>query len=40
MMFKVIESVKGVLEAESPLKLAALEALTGTWDGEIRQVSV
>ncbi|XP_077288422.1 ubiquitin specific protease 5 isoform X2 [Arctopsyche grandis] len=37
---EVTESVKAVLEAESPLKLAALEALAGTWDGEIRQVSI
>lgn len=34
------ESVKAVLEAESPLKLAALEALAGTWDGEFRHISM
>jgi ubiquitin carboxyl-terminal hydrolase 5/13 len=36
---QVKASVKGILEAESASKLAELEALQGTWDGEVRAVS-
>ncbi|XP_023941871.2 ubiquitin carboxyl-terminal hydrolase 5 isoform X2 [Bicyclus anynana] len=36
----VKKSVQGVLDAESPFKIAELEALQGTWDGEKREVSV
>lgn len=34
------KSVQCVLEAESPFKVAEMEALSGTWDGEKREVSV
>ncbi|XP_050419844.1 ubiquitin carboxyl-terminal hydrolase 5 isoform X2 [Adelges cooleyi] len=33
---KVIDSVKGIIEAKSANYLAELESLSGTWDGEIR----
>ncbi|XP_046993258.1 ubiquitin carboxyl-terminal hydrolase 5 [Schistocerca americana] len=36
---KVQECVKAILAAESATKLAELEALTGTWDGEARIIS-
>ncbi|CAH2095956.1 unnamed protein product [Euphydryas editha] len=36
----VKQSVQGVLDAESPFKIAEMEALQGTWDGEKREVSV
>ncbi|XP_045448082.1 ubiquitin carboxyl-terminal hydrolase 5 [Melitaea cinxia] len=36
----VKQSVQGALEAESPFKIAEMEALAGTWDGEKREVSV
>ncbi|CAH2234243.1 jg9770, partial [Pararge aegeria aegeria] len=36
----VKKSVQGVLDAESPFKIAEMEALQGTWDGEKREVSV
>lgn len=29
----------GILQAESSTKLAELEALSGSWDGEVRKVS-
>ncbi|EFN75726.1 ubiquitin carboxyl-terminal hydrolase 5 [Harpegnathos saltator] len=32
-------AVKAILEAESAIKLAEVEALAGTWDGEIKAVS-
>ncbi|KAG8300570.1 Ubiquitin carboxyl-terminal hydrolase 5 [Homalodisca vitripennis] len=35
----VQQSVQGILDAESATKLAELEALAGTWDGEVRRVS-
>ncbi|CAH0715342.1 unnamed protein product, partial [Brenthis ino] len=34
------KSVQGVLDAESPFKIAEMEVLAGTWDGEKREVSV
>lgn len=34
------KSVQTIIDAESPLKLAELAALAGTWDGETREVSV
>ncbi|XP_045773142.1 ubiquitin carboxyl-terminal hydrolase 5 isoform X2 [Maniola jurtina] len=36
----VKKSVQGVIDAESPFKIAEMEALAGTWDGEKREVSV
>lgn len=38
-MFKVRQSVTTILEAQSASKLAELEALSGTWDGEQRMIS-
>lgn len=35
----VKQSVTGILQAESATKLAEMEALSGTWDGEVRKVS-
>jgi ubiquitin carboxyl-terminal hydrolase 5/13 len=32
-------SVRAIIEAESATKLAELEALAGTWDGEARVVT-
>ncbi|XP_076049156.1 ubiquitin specific protease 5 [Oratosquilla oratoria] len=32
-------SVSGIMSAESAIRLAELEATTGTWDGEVRQIS-
>ncbi|CAK1551270.1 unnamed protein product [Leptosia nina] len=34
------KSVQGILDAESPFKIAEMAALHGTWDGEKREVSV
>ncbi|CAG4971126.1 unnamed protein product [Colias eurytheme] len=34
------KSVQGILDAESPFKIAEMQALHGTWDGEKREVSV
>ncbi|CAH0398212.1 unnamed protein product [Chilo suppressalis] len=36
----VQKSVQAVIDAESPFKIAEMEALAGTWDGEVREVSV
>lgn len=36
---QVQQCVQGILDSESATKLAELEALAGTWDGELRQVS-
>ncbi|XP_028166955.1 ubiquitin carboxyl-terminal hydrolase 5 [Ostrinia furnacalis] len=36
----VKKSVQAVIDAESPFKIAEMNALQGTWDGETRQVSV
>ncbi|XP_075977688.1 ubiquitin specific protease 5 [Anticarsia gemmatalis] len=36
----VNKSVQGVIDAESPFKIAEMAALAGTWDGEKREVSV
>ncbi|XP_076283534.1 ubiquitin specific protease 5 [Lasioglossum baleicum] len=36
---KVVQVIKCILEAESATKLAELEALSGTWDGELKAVS-
>lgn len=36
---KVELSIKGILEAESATKVAEVEALSGTWDGEVKAVS-
>lgn len=36
---KVSKSVQGIIDVQSASKLAELEALTGTWDGEARIVS-
>ncbi|KAI5745346.1 hypothetical protein M8J76_010288 [Diaphorina citri] len=35
----VTQTVEAILKAESARKLAELEALAGTWDGEVRMVS-
>ncbi|CAH1396675.1 unnamed protein product [Nezara viridula] len=35
----VVQSVEGVLAASSALKMAELESVAGTWDGEARSVS-
>lgn len=37
--FQVVNVVQAVLAAESAFKIAEKEALTGTWDGEVRIVS-
>ena len=34
-----MQSINGILKAESPNKLAELEAEAKAWDGEIRQIS-
>jgi len=34
-----VDSIAGVLAAESATKLAEAEALAGTWDGEVRLIS-
>jgi hypothetical protein len=34
--FQVNASVKAIIEAQSVAKLAELEALAATWDGEVR----
>jgi ubiquitin carboxyl-terminal hydrolase 5/13 len=36
---QITSSVKGILEAESALVKREKEAMSGTWDGEVRQVS-
>jgi ubiquitin carboxyl-terminal hydrolase 5/13 len=36
---QVKASVNTIIEADSAAKLAELEALAGTWDGEIRVVT-
>lgn len=36
---QVQQSVAGILKAESALHLAEVEAASGAWDGEVRQVS-
>ncbi|XP_053985117.1 ubiquitin carboxyl-terminal hydrolase 5 [Hylaeus anthracinus] len=36
---KVDQAIKFILEAESATKVAEVEALSGTWDGEIKAVS-
>ncbi|CAF4918765.1 unnamed protein product [Pieris macdunnoughi] len=33
-------SGQGIIDAESPFKIAEMAALQGTWDGEKREVSV
>jgi len=38
-VFQVNASVNAIIEADSATKLAELEALAGTWDGEIRAVT-
>ena len=38
-IFQVNASVNAIIEADSATKLAELEALAGTWDGEIRAVT-
>lgn len=38
-IFQVNTSVNAIIEADSAAKLAELEALAGTWDGEIRAVT-
>ncbi|KAK7079476.1 hypothetical protein SK128_003964, partial [Halocaridina rubra] len=35
----VLQSVDGILKAESALHLAEVEAAASAWDGEVRQVS-
>ncbi|XP_073970641.1 ubiquitin specific protease 5 [Rhodnius prolixus] len=35
----IVNSVQGILDADSASKLAEIEALSGTWDGEARVVS-
>jgi hypothetical protein len=37
--FQVNASVKAIIEAQSVAKLAELEALAATWDGEVRVVT-
>jgi hypothetical protein len=37
--FQVNASVKAIIEAQSATKLAELEALAVTWDGEVRVVT-
>ncbi|XP_063383766.1 ubiquitin carboxyl-terminal hydrolase 5 [Cydia fagiglandana] len=37
---QVKKSVQAVIDAESPFKIAEMNALAGTWDGEAREVSV
>jgi ubiquitin carboxyl-terminal hydrolase 5/13 len=37
---QISNSIKAILEAESALVKREKEALTGTWDGEVRQVSL
>lgn len=37
--FQVNASVKAIIKAESATKLAELEALAVTWDGEVRVVT-
>ncbi|XP_033328036.2 ubiquitin specific protease 5 [Megalopta genalis] len=36
---KVVQAITCILEAESATKLAEIEALSGTWDGELKAVS-
>ncbi|ODN05979.1 Ubiquitin carboxyl-terminal hydrolase 5 [Orchesella cincta] len=36
---QILDSIAGVLAAESATKLAEAEALAGTWDGEVRLIS-
>jgi len=38
-IFQVNASVNAIIEADSATKLAELEALAGTWDGEIHAVT-
>jgi hypothetical protein len=38
-IFQVNASVNAIIEADSATKLAELEALAETWDGEIRAVT-
>lgn len=38
-MLQIVNSVQGILDADSASKLAEIEALSGTWDGEARVVS-
>lgn len=38
--FRQVElAIKAILEAESASKVAEIEALAGTWDGEIKAIS-
>jgi hypothetical protein len=37
--FQVNASVKAIIEAQSAAKLAELEALAVTWDGEVRTIT-
>jgi ubiquitin carboxyl-terminal hydrolase 5/13 len=37
--FQVRASVEAIIEAQSATKLAELEALAGTWDGEARVIT-
>jgi hypothetical protein len=37
--FQVNASVKAIIEAESATKLAELEALAVTWDGEVHVIT-
>jgi hypothetical protein len=36
---QVNASVKAIIEAQSVAKLAELEALASTWDGEVRAIT-
>lgn len=38
-LLQIKQSVQGILDAQSATKLAELESLSGTWDGEARLVS-
>lgn len=38
-LWKVKASVVSVLEAESAIKLAEMEGLAGTWDGEAKIIT-
>ena len=38
-IFQVNASVNAIIEADSAMKLAELEALAGMWDGEIRAIT-